>query len=196
MVCGNRDCSVECVWRGARCDRGASQRFFEPSKEDGSRNDKMNIPRVAQAALFAYTRTPFWVYARASLRPRIPKFMSHAKRAPPQSLRIRDRSVITVTSHRSFQNGAQFVTHTHSLVSIGQRLPKLSFYKDMSEFFFLQPLTLSARLAHLQQTKKHIRSIPKAGETRTRRCGALSEVTHHCNSSTYKDSPRNKMKAR
>ena len=37
--------------------------------EDGGRDDKTNMSRVA---LSAYTKTTFWAYARASLRPRIP----------------------------------------------------------------------------------------------------------------------------
>ena len=37
--------------------------------EDGGRDNKTNMSRVA---LSAYTKTTFWAYARASLRPRIP----------------------------------------------------------------------------------------------------------------------------
>ena len=65
-------------------------------QEDGGRNDKVNMPRVAQAALFAYTKTLFWVYARASLRPRIPTFplpssMIHI--ADPAAIKVRPPSV-------------------------------------------------------------------------------------------------------
>ena len=37
-------------------------------REDGGRDDKTNVSRVA---LSAYPKTTFWAYARASLRPRI-----------------------------------------------------------------------------------------------------------------------------
>jgi hypothetical protein len=72
----------------------AARRFLNHPKgkqEDGGRNDKMNLSRVAQAAFFAYTKTPFWVYARASLRPRIPTSERSDVFARVQSIRKREK---------------------------------------------------------------------------------------------------------